>query len=180
MRISRAGSPGWVRFARVGVRGSRWVVGGLAVALVGLLVAIGLVATSRGTVDEELGAAQREVADAAGAEAVAFLTVDHRDMDPLIDAVLDGATGDFAEQYESQRERLTSEAVRTEATSSGEVVALGVGDLDDDSATVLVAANSTVTNTSTGREGEVRYYRLRLELVRAGDRWLTSNVEFVR
>ena len=38
--------------------------------------------------------AQREVADAAGAEAVAFLTVDHRDMDPLIDAVLDGATGD--------------------------------------------------------------------------------------
>ena len=83
-------------------------------------------------------------------------------MDPLIDAVLDGATGDFAEQYASQRETLTSEAVRTEATSTAEVVALGVGDLDDDSATVLVAANSTVTNTSTGSEGQVRYYRLRL------------------
>lgn len=164
----------------MGVRDSRWVIGGLAVVLVALLVAIGLVVASRGSVDDELSTAQREVAEAARAEAMAFLTVDHRDMDPLIDAVLDGATGDFAEQYESQRERLTREAVRTEATSTGEVVALGVGDLDDDSATVLVAANSTVTNTSTGGEGQVRYYRLRLDLVREGERWLTSNVQFVR
>ena len=94
--------------------------------------------------------------------------------------MLAGATGGFAEQYESQRDTLTSEAVRTEATSTGEVVALGVGDLDDESADVLVAANSTVTNTGTGGEGQVRYYRLRLDLVREGDRWLTSDVEFVR
>ena len=84
--------------------------------------------------DEELTAAQRQVAEAARTEALAFLTVDHADMDPLIDAVLAGATGDFAEQYASQREKLTSEAIRTEATSTAEVVALGVGDLDDDSA----------------------------------------------
>lgn len=164
----------------MGVRNSRSVIGGLAVVLVALLMAIGLVVASQGSVDDDLSTAQREVAEAARAEAVAFLTVDHRDMDPLIDAVLDGATGDFAEQYESQRERLTREAGRTEATSTGEVVALGVGDLDDDSATVLVAANSTVTNTSTGGEGQVRYYRLRLDLVREGERWLTSNVQFVR
>ena len=60
------------------------------------------------------------------------------------------------------------------------MVALGVGDFDADAADVLVAANSTVTNTGTGSEGQVRYYRLRLSLVREGDRWLTSNVEFVR
>ena len=156
------------------------MVVGLAVALVALLVAIGLVVTSRDSVDDDLTSAQREVAEAARVEALAFLTVDHTDMDPLIDAVLAGATGDFAEQYESQRDTLTSEAIRTEATSTGEVVALGVGDLDDDSATVLVAANSTVTNTSTGDKGQVRYYRLRLDLVREGERWLTSNMEFVR
>jgi Mce-associated membrane protein len=101
-------------------------------------------------------------------------------MDPLIDAVLAGATGEFAEQYAAQRETLTREAVRTEATSVPEVVALGVGDQDEDSATVLVAANSTVTNTGTGGEGQVRYYRLRLELVREDDRWLTDNLQFVR
>ena len=160
--------------------GGRWLVGGLVVVLVLQVVVIGLLATSRGSVDEALTARQREVAAAARAEAVAFLTVDHEDMDPLIDAVLAGATGVFKEQYESQRERLEREAIRTEATSTAEVVALGVGDHDEDSATVLVAANSTVTNTSTGSEGQVRYYRLRLELVREDDRWLASDVQFVR
>lgn len=164
----------------MGARSGRWLVGGLAVALIALLVAIGVVVASRESVDDDLSAARREVAAAARTEAMAFLTVDHTDMDPLIDAVLAGATGDFAEQYASQRDTLTSEAIRTEATSTGEVVALGVGSLDGDSATVLVAANSTVTNTSTGSEGQVRYYRLRLDLVREGERWLTSNVEFVR
>lgn len=156
------------------------MIGSLALVLVALLVAIGVVVTARDTTDDELTAAQREVAAAARAEALSFLTVDHTDMDPLIDAVLAGATGDFAEQYAAQRDMLTSEAIRTEATSTGEVVALGVGSLDDDSATVLLAANSTVTNTGTGSEGQVRYYRLRLDLVREGGRWLTSDVEFVR
>lgn len=158
----------------------RWLVGGLAVVLAGLLVAIALVVLSRGSDDDDLSDAQREVARAARAEAVAFLTVDHEDMDPLIDAVLAGATGDFAEQYAAQRATLMREAIRTEATSTGAVVALGVGDLDDDSATVLVAANSTVTNTSTGPDGQVRYYRLRLDLVREDGRWLTRAVRFVR
>lgn len=156
------------------------MAGGLAVVLVALLVAIGLVVTRQDDVDADLTAAQQDVAAAARREALAFLTVDHRDMDPLIDAVLDGATGGFAKQYASQRGTLTSEAVRTEATSTPEVVALGVGDQDEESATVLVAANSTVTNASTGAEGQVRYYRLRLRLVREGDRWLTSDLEFVR
>ncbi len=175
------GTLGWARFCRVGARGGTWAIGGLVLALVALLVAIGVVVTSRAAAtDDELTAAQREVAAAARVEALAFLAVDHTDMDPLIDAVLAGATGDFAEQYAAQRDMLTSEAVRTEATSTGEVVALGVGSLDDDSATVLLAANSTVTNTGTGSEGQVRYYRLRLDLVREGGRWLTSDVEFVR
>ncbi|WP_299923349.1 hypothetical protein [uncultured Nocardioides sp.] len=164
----------------MGERAGRWVAGGLVLVLLALLVATALVVTGGDEADGELTAAQHDVAGAARTEALAFLTVDHRDMDPLIDAVLDGATGDFAEQYASQRETLTREAVRTEATSSPEVVALGVGDQDDDSATVLVAANSTVTNTGTTGEGQVRYYRLRLELVREDGRWLTDDLRFVR
>lgn len=164
----------------MGGRGGRWLVGALALVLVGLLVGIGLVVASQGTVDDDLTEAQHEVAQAARAEALAFLTVDHTNMEPLIEAVLSGATGDFRKQYESQRGKLARGARRTEATSTAEVVALGVGELDDASATVLLAANSTVTNTRTGSEGQVRYYRLRLDLVREGDRWLTTNVRFVR
>ncbi|HEV2798621.1 MAG TPA: hypothetical protein VGV65_13475 [Nocardioides sp.] len=164
----------------MGGRSSRWLVGALALVLVGLVVAIGMVVRSQGSTDDELTSAQREVARAARTEALAFLTVDHTNMEPLVEAVLAGATGDFKEQYESQRRKLTREAVRTKATSTAEVVALGVGELDDDSAVVLLAANSTVANTRTEKEGQVRYYRLRLDLVRDGDRWLTSDVRFLR
>ena len=156
------------------------MIGALAVVLVGLLVGIGVLATSRDTVDEDLTETQHEIAAAARAEALAFLTVDHENMAPLVDAVLAGATGSFKKQYESQRETLTSEAERTQATSTAEVVALGVGGFTEDAGDVLIAANSTVANSKTGSEGQVRYYRLRLSLVRKGDRWLTSNLEFVR
>ena len=161
-------------------RGGRWVIGALTLVLVGLLVGIGVLVTSRDSVDEGLTETHHEIAAAARAEALAFLTVDHRNMDPLVDAVLAGATGSFKEQYESQREKLTSEAIRTEATSTAEVVALGVGGFTEDSGYVLIAANSTVANTKTGKAGQVRYYRLRLSLVREGGRWLTSDLEFVR
>lgn len=161
-------------------RGLRFLILGLAVLLVGLAAAIVVLMRSAAVVDDDLTQSQREVAAAARTEALAFLTVDHRDMDPLIDAVLAGATGDFKEQYAAQRERLVKEATRTEAISTGAIVALGVGELDDDSATVLVAANSAVTNTSIGSVPQTRYYRLKLDLVREGDRWLTSNVQFVR
>lgn len=161
-------------------RGLGFVTWGLGVLLVTLLAAIVVVVRSAPAVDEELTEDQREVAAAARTEALAFLTVDHRDMDPLIDAVLAGATGDFKEQYAAQRARLVRQAKRTEAVSTGEIVALGVGDFDADSATVLVAANSDVSNTGTGVEAQTRYFRLRLDLVREGDRWLTSNVQFVR
>ena len=164
----------------MGGRGGRWLAGALALVLVGLLVAIVLVVRSQGSTDDELSAAQREVARAARTEALAFLTVDHTDMEPLIEAVLAGATGDFKEQYASQRDELARETVRTRATSTAEVVALGVGELDADSAVVLLAANSTVANKRTGAEGQVRYYRLRLDLVREDERWLTSDVRFVR
>jgi Mce-associated membrane protein len=158
----------------------RALIATLVVVLVGLLVTIGLVVTSRGAADDRLTAAQQDVGAAARAEAVAFLTVDHTDMEPLIDAVLAGATGDFATQYAAQRDKLTREAVRNESVSKAEVVSLGVGDLDDDAATVLVAANTSVTNRSTDGEAQTRYYRLRLDLVREDGRWLTRRLEFVR
>ena len=163
----------------MGGRSTIWLVGVLSVVLAGLLGGIAWLLATEEPVDEGLTAAQHEVAAAAGAEALAFLTVDHRTMDVVVERVLDGATGEFREEYESQSRRLTREATRTRATSAGEVVALGVSDLGDDAATVLVAANSTVTNTSTD-EPQVRYYRLELGLVREDGRWLTSTLRFVR
>ncbi len=163
----------------MGGRGTIWLIGVLSVVLAGLLGGVAWLVGTAESVDEERTATQQEVATAARAEALAFLTVDHRTMDVVVERVLDGATGEFREQYASQSRRLTREATRTRATSAGEVVSLGVADLGEDAATVLVAANSTVTNTSTD-EPEVKYYRLELGLVREDGRWLTSTLRFVR
>lgn len=172
--------------------GGQRVVLGLGALLVVLLLAIGVTTLVRddGADDltraaapwlagDDLTDAHREVAAAAEKETLAFLEVDYRDMEPLMQAVLDGATGDFAKQYAERQELLVEQAEKNKSVSSGKVVALGVGELDDDSALVYVAADSQVQNVNTGGTAQPRYYRLQLDLVREGDRWLTSNVQFV-
>jgi Mce-associated membrane protein len=54
----------------------------------------------------------------------------------------------------------------------------GLGRHDPDSARVLVVADSTVT-TAAGPSPQKRHYRLQLDLVRDGDRWLVSDLQFV-
>ena len=174
-----------------------WWLRALAVLLVLLLLATGVVTavvtdgrdrlagaltnpltTTR--TDADLTARHRAVASAAEELVRAFLSVDHRDMEPLVETVLAGATGGFAREYGAERDRLVEQAQRTRAVSAAEVVAVGVDELEGDSATVLVAADTVVRNRSTGDRAEARYYRLRLDLVLEDGRWLTEDVEFVR
>lgn len=116
---------------------------------------------------------------AARAETLAFLTVDYRDMDPLVDEVLDGATGDFAEEYAQARDQLVAKARAGRSVSTGEVRAAGVAELGETSAVVYVAADGTVTSTSTDGKAQVRPYRFRLGLVREDGRWLTSELRIL-
>ena len=128
----------------------------------------------------ELSADYRAVSDAARAEALAFLRVDHRDMEPVVDDVLAGATGDFREEYAAGRDELVASAQRSRAISYGTVRALGIGELEADRAEVLVAADVVARNRDTGGRDERRAQRLRLVLVQRDGEWLTSRLEFVR
>jgi Mce-associated membrane protein len=121
----------------------------------------------------------RDVAAAARTETLAFLEVDYRAMEPLTEKVLDGATGEFKKQYADRVEDLVTQAKENKSISEGEVVALGIGELDDDSALVHVAANSQVQNSTTGGTPQPRYYRLQLDMVREGDQCLVSQLQFV-
>lgn len=164
----------------------------LGIVLVVLLVSIAGLTLTRDNGAEELKSAampwrssddltgdHREVAEAAEKEALAFLKVDYTDMDTVMDRVLAGATGDFKKQYAEKRDLLKEEAIKNESKSNGSVVALGIGELDEDSALVFVAADTTVSNKFTEGTEQPRYYRLQLDLVREGGKWLTSNVQFV-
>lgn len=170
-----------------GPSGTSW----RSVNLVLIAVALLLVASSvfffvraahASTKDAKAQALSRQyaaVTKAATKETLAFLTIDYRGMDPLIDKVLAGATGGFKTQYAGARADLKSSAQQAQAVSSGKVLHVGLGDVSAKNALVFVAADSQVTNKSTKGKAQPRYYRLKLTMVRQGGAWRTSNIEFV-
>jgi len=126
--------------------------------------------------DEE--ARRQEILQAARQQGVNITTLDHRSVDRDLQRVLALATGDFRKEFEAGTKELTDLVVQNEAVSTGEVLEAGIVTADSDSARVLVVADSTVSNSAT-EEQQVRHYRMQLDLVRRGDRWLTSSLSFV-
>ncbi len=130
----------------------------------------------------KLSAPHRAAAAAAREEVLAVLTLDHEDVAGHVERVLEGATGRFAAEYADNEAALTERVTRDRSRSVGQVVALGVGDLDADRAVVLVAASSDVLDDSdeSADEPRRRYHRFRLTHVREQDRWLVSDLDVVR
>ncbi len=166
-------------------RSWRWVNLALVVvvlALVATTVLIftkGAAATPGDSRAETLSRQYATVTKAAREQTLAFLSVDYKDMDPLIAKVLAGSTGTFKEQYEKSKVTLKSSAQESQAVSTGKVLSVGISDIDDNAAVVFVAADSQVQNKSTKGVAQPRYYRLKLTMIRKGDNWLTSNLQFV-
>jgi Mce-associated membrane protein len=132
------------------------------------------------TLYEQREADQRRqgVLAAARQSALNFTSLDYRHYDRDSANVLAGATGDFKKQFTAQTDQLTQLVAQNKSVSQGQVLEAGIVSSDEDSARVLVVADSKVTNTAAP-EGEARTYRLQLDLVHKDGRWLTSDVEFV-
>jgi Mce-associated membrane protein len=120
----------------------------------------------------------QDILSAARQEALNFTSVDYRDFNRDSNNVLSGATGDFKTQFAAQAKQLSSLVTANQSVSQGQVLDAGIVRADGDFARVLVVADSKVTNTAAPA-GQVRNYRLQLDLVLTGGRWLTSDVEFV-
>jgi Mce-associated membrane protein len=126
--------------------------------------------------DEE--ARRQEILQAARQQGVNITTLDHRSVEQDLQRVLALSTGNFREEFVAGTKDLTDLVVENKAVSTGEVLEAGIVTADSDSARVLVVADSTVSNSTT-EEQQVRHYRMQLDLVRRGDRWLTSALTFV-
>jgi Mce-associated membrane protein len=131
--------------------------------------------------EHEAAAQERygDVLSAARDEVEAFINIDYRDAQASIDAVAAGATGEFAEQYDTSTEGVVDLLEQNESVMDGEVLWAGVTDLDADSATVLAATQGTVANKASEGEPVARYFRLKLDLQLVDGEWRTSNLEFV-
>jgi Mce-associated membrane protein len=120
-----------------------------------------------------------DVLNAARAEVEAFINIDYQDAQQSIDAVAAGATGEFAQQYDSSSKSVVQVLRRNKSVMDGSVLWAGVVDVDADSATVIAATTGTVSNVSTDNKPVARYFRLKLDLQRVDGAWRTSNLEFV-
>ena len=149
----------------------------LAVAVVG-----GLVAWQAKKHDDRTTAQQEEygqVMAAARKQAEAFINISYDDAQQSMDAVAAGATGKFKDQYANSSDGMISVLKQNQSVMKGRVVWTGVVSLDQDSATVLAATTGTVANVSTQNQPVARNFRLQLQLVKVGGRWLTSDLQWV-
>ena len=155
-----------------------------AVALVLLAAAVvGGVATWQAKRHDDRTATQQEaygqVMAAARKQAEAFINIRYDDAQQSMDAVAAGATGKFKDQYASSSKGMITVLKQNKSVMDGRVVWTGVVSLDQDSATVLAATTGTVANVSTSNRPVARNFRLQLQLVKVGGRWLTSDLQWV-
>lgn len=167
--------------ARRGTGVDRWLL--LLVLLLLTTSVVGGVLVWQAREDRAQAAAEQErygaVLAAARAEAEAYINIRYDDAQASIDEVAEGATGEFREQYTSSSERVLEALQRNETVMEGEVLYVGVVEVDDDRATVLAATSGTVTDKETDNQPVVRDLRLRLELVHEDGRWLTDDLQLV-
>ncbi|WP_034239339.1 hypothetical protein, partial [Saccharomonospora iraqiensis] len=122
--------------------------------------------------------ARAEALDAATRFATRLSSYEFDTLDKDLDAVLDHATGDFAEQYRRVGDDLSELIREHEAVSEGETLAAGVVRADAGEAVVLVFADQTITNTNNP-EPRIDRNRMRLTLRQENDRWLVHHVELL-
>ncbi|WP_159081598.1 hypothetical protein [Nocardioides sediminis] len=160
---------------------------GLAFLVLVLLVAFAVL-VARNAADGDGGAAAPDrpagtdhaaAVRAATEQVRAFLDVDHTDVDAQLERMLTTTTEDFREQFADQLETIRSETLRRQSSADVTILRAGLGESTAASAVVLVAADTEVTSRVGGSRTREVPWRIRVDLVRDGDRWLTDGLRFV-
>lgn len=164
----------------------------LVVVLVALLAALVVVAVGGNKVLPWTTAAEQhtqrydDVERAASQVVVAFLDVDYRSMDAKIKRVESLSTGQFKTQYSGSSPEFKAAAQQAQAVASGTIRYVAVNAVSPGRATVLVAANTVVTNSSTTQQKATKdcphagarcdKYRFVVTLDKTGSGWKMSNL----
>jgi Mce-associated membrane protein len=156
---------------------SRWPLYAALAALL-LLVAGALLLGWQLRSAAQDAAARNDALSAARQSAINLTSIDQEDFADDVAAVLDGATGEFRSDFAARSGDLERLLTENEVVAEGQVLESALVRSDRRTATALVVVDSTVRNTATP-DGRVNSYRMKLELERVGDRWLTSVLEFV-
>jgi Mce-associated membrane protein len=123
---------------------------------------------------------QRTAAFTAAARqgVINMTTLNYHHAEEDIQRLLDNSTGEFRDDFGKQADDFIKVAKQSQAVSEGTVNSAAVESIDKDSAVVLVAATSRVSN-SAGAEDDPREWRLRVTVTRDGDQIKMSNLVYV-
>jgi Mce-associated membrane protein len=151
-----------------------------ALTAVLLLAAVAVTATlGRSAWQQQRDADSRAAALAAGRQiAVNFVTMNASSFDADTKRVLDDSTGAFRKEYASTLAQLKPVVTANKTVSTVERAEASLVSGDDDSAKVIVGVVAPTSNASTPKP-EKKTYRLRLDLVKVGDAWKVSTLDFV-
>lgn len=159
-----------------GPRRRRWPTALVAVLVLAAVAALAVSALQlRGINSREED--RDELLGTARQAAVAFTSYDHADLDTSFAAVLALATDDFSRQFTAASGQLRPIITEKKATARGEVLGVGVEryEQDEDTATVLVATDATVTNAEFP-DGALQRFRLRVTLERGSSGWRVDEI----
>lgn len=158
-------------------RARMWLAWGLSLLLVLALAGTAVAAIAlRGqdSRDENRTAMMR-----AGRQmSVDFMTYKYQTWDDDVQRVLANATGPFKQQFSDTATSLKQQVTQNQASSQGEVLEAGIVSMDADSGQLLVVIDAAVANKAAPN-GQLRHLRVKLDMVREGDRWLTADLQFV-
>ncbi|MFE7747215.1 hypothetical protein [Nocardia sp. NPDC057455] len=119
-----------------------------------------------------------EFTAAARQGVVALTTLDFNRATADVQRVLDNSTGSFRGDFQARAADFTTVIQQSQVATEGKVNATAIESMTKDSAVVLVAATSQVTNSAGARQ-EPRAWRLSVTVTREGDQLKMSKVEFV-
>lgn len=156
--------------------GSRRVLGPvvLAVAVVGLAVALMLLALDLAR-DANRDDARASALSSARQAVVNFTSFDYRSLDEQFAVVAKETTGDFAQQFATQRDTIRKRLTDTKGVTKTTIVDAGLAAATTREATAVVALDQLITSSELKQPVTSRQ-RVEVHLVRSGDRWLVDNV----
>jgi Mce-associated membrane protein len=114
---------------------------------------------------------------AAGRQiAVDFAVYDYRHIDADFSRVANESTGKFKSQFVTQSAGVRELIIKAKAVSKAEIAAEGLVEANSGHASVVVALDRTVTNTSAPK-GQRDSFGLQIDLVNVNGKWLASGVK---
>lgn len=110
--------------------------------------------------------------------ALNLTTIDWRHADDDVRRIMDGATGEFYDDFQQRSQPFVQVVKQAQSVSVGTVTAAGLESQSTQEAQALVAV-SVKTSSSGGSDQPVRAWRMRIAVQKVNDDFKISKVEFV-